>query len=408
MTIEPIATTPAATLRSLNRPLPQAVRWFLLILCAALPTAYVIKQYEVRHDLTQMIFFGQAFQAKALPEIRQLKVATDSIGGYDGQFYAQIAIDPALRNPALLGAMDDPGVREQRIFLPFLAFLLGGGKPASILFVYAILSLFFWYGLLALLIWQVRPTNARHFLVIFAITWTSGALFCVERALPDLAASTLGLLSLNVVEPAGALLIALAMLAKPTSGLFVLRYVWPLPQNLLAWAMRGGLVLCALLPFVFWQFYVWHAIPRATATDPAAFSPPVLGCLQSEAQCWDAWKVVPYRFLFREITLWENNLFGFLGPISVTVQCVFLLARPRWRDPVWLMGAGFAVLFFFFSPAMIVGELGYARTVLPATIAFNLLILEVRRLPLFLLYLITGNIGLLLILRDMLGFLWRR
>ena len=50
-------------------------------------------------------------------------------GGYDGLYYAQIAQDPTLRDPALPPAMDNFAYRARRILPPALAWLLGAGQP---------------------------------------------------------------------------------------------------------------------------------------------------------------------------------------------------------------------------------------------------------------------------------------
>jgi hypothetical protein len=93
--------------------------------------------------------------------------------------------------------------------------------------------------------------------------------------------------------------------------------------------------------------------------------------------------------------MWEWNLFEFLAVVSMMAQAAFLLLRPRWRQPIWLVGVAFVFLFFCLSDKVYVSQVNYTRTVLPMTIAFNILLMEVRPIPLFLFLLIVGNIGLL-------------
>jgi hypothetical protein len=45
--------------------------------------------------------------------------------GYDGQFYAQLALHPDLKDPNLANALDNPVYRARRIGLSLLAFCLG-------------------------------------------------------------------------------------------------------------------------------------------------------------------------------------------------------------------------------------------------------------------------------------------
>src|SRR5476649_2445749 len=98
-----------------------------------------------------------------------MKPAVMAGDGYDGQFYAQIALDPTFRRPDLPGALDNPGFRGQRIFLPAIAHVLGLGRPKAVLFIYAALNLAFWYALLAALVRQLPAASTRSFLVLFAI-----------------------------------------------------------------------------------------------------------------------------------------------------------------------------------------------------------------------------------------------
>ena len=48
---------------------------------------------------------------------------------YDGQFYAQLALDPLLRNPAIDRALDQPPYRARRILFSWTAWLAGFGRP---------------------------------------------------------------------------------------------------------------------------------------------------------------------------------------------------------------------------------------------------------------------------------------
>ena len=386
-------------------PLSRWVRFLAFYLCGIVPIVYVAKQYVLRPDLTQMIFFGQIFQPRALAEIRELKVAVNSPGGYDGQFYAQVALNPSLKRPELAHAMDNPGVREQRIFLPFLASLLGAERPASILFAYAILNLVFWYVLFGVLIWQMRPVTMREVIAFIAIMWTSGALFSIIRSLTDLPAATLGYMGLLFSEPAGAMFVALSIMTKPTGALYVVRYL-AASKNLKAFWRKVPLIALSVSPFIAWQCYLLHVIPHATTGDPAAFSYPVIATLQSLVILWNQLLSLPYSFHFRDITQWESTFFGFLGVISVAVQSIFILARPQWRNPIWIMGAPFAILFFFLSQDMLVNG-GYARTLLSVTLAFNLLVLRLKSLPIFSILFLLGNIGLFGPLHEMIGFLLR-
>ena len=92
----------------LDRKLSPRVRALVLGLACLVPTAFVLKQYDPQTKFTQLILFGWHFQSRALPQVRALRPANATPFGYDGQFYAQIAIDPSLKDPNLGAALDAP------------------------------------------------------------------------------------------------------------------------------------------------------------------------------------------------------------------------------------------------------------------------------------------------------------
>jgi len=401
--MSPLPPTPTDTKAGwLDRPLPIFLRVLLILLCAQLPTAFVVREYQKRHDLTQLIYFGQNRMERSLPEIKALNPAANSPSGYDGQYYAQIALDPTLRRPDLANAVDLPVFRMERIALPMLAHVLGGGSPEAILRVYALLNLFFWYVLFAALLWWVRAASPRSFLAVFAIVLTTGALISIQRALTDLPAATFGFLSLYLTEIPAALMISLAILTKPTSGLFLMRYLLPLPKTLGECMRRSGAILLALILPGLWLFYLFHLF-HDQRTSGDNLTVPFLDWSRQLAIAWKNLGSLPIDFQWMAITQWEWNLFEFLALTSMALQAAFLLLQPRWRHPIWIMGIGFAVLFFCLNHNCFAEQIAYSRTVLPLTIAFNLLLLEFKRGPIFVLYFVMGNVGLMLSVKDMLG-----
>jgi hypothetical protein len=405
MPLDPSATPSDSRADLLDRPLPRAVRVILILICAFLPTSYVVMQYTHQHDLTPILCFGEIFQTRELAEIRQMKPAVQSEGGFDGQFYAQIALDPTLRRPDLPNALDNPAFRAQRIFLPALAHVLGLGRPRAVIFTYALLNLVFWYALLAVLIRRLPAVDVRSFFALFAIMLSTGTLISVESALTDLPAATLGFIGLCLGEVSSAFLISLAILTKPTCGLFLLRYLSPFPRNGSEWGKKGGLVLLALiLPFL-WQFYLFH-LWNANTWDDSQFDLPLRGWWHHLAMNWQTVKHNPYPRLSK-ILPWEWNLFEVLALLSMAVQAAFLLLRPRWRNPLWLVGIAFVLLFFCLGDKVYAAEVNYTRTVLPMTMAFNILLLEIRPAPLFFVLFAAGNLGLLEGIGEMFVLTWR-
>ena len=81
--------------------------------------------------------------------------------GYDGQFYAQLAVEPLLRDRRIDEALDTPPYRARRILFSWTAYLLGLGRPAWILKVYAVQNIVAWL-LLAWLLLRWFPPHARR------------------------------------------------------------------------------------------------------------------------------------------------------------------------------------------------------------------------------------------------------
>ncbi len=382
----------------LDRPLPRWTRVALLLLCALIPTLYVARQYERRHDLSPIICYGQFFAPRQLPEIRAMHPAIGSFLGFDGQFYVQIALDPTLRRPDLADAVDSLSYRGQRILLPALAWLLGAGKPAAIVVVYALLNLAFFYLLLGVLTRRLPVATPRGMLVLYAILFTTGSLVSVEYAMTDLPAATFAVISLGLGEVSAGILLALAMLTKPTYGLFLFGRILPLPAGWSGWRRRVLLVLLALAPVILWEDYLLH-FGTGQVVDTTQFTLPFVAWARLAVGNWQALlHAAPgSTWLMR-----ADAFFQFAALISSTVQAAFLALRPRLRNPVWIVGVAFAVLLFCLPEKTIIDAEGYTRTVLPLAIAFNLLLLDVRAPRRFLALLILGNFGLMEGLWEML------
>jgi hypothetical protein len=384
----------------LDRPLPPWVRAALLLLCALIPTLYVARQYERRHDLSPIIDYGQFFAPRQLPEIRAMHPALGSFSGFDGQFYVQIALDPALRRPELPPAVDNLSYRGQRILLPALAWLLGAGRPAAIVRIYALLNLGFFYLLLAVLARRLPAVDLRRFLVLGAIVLTTGSLVSVEYAMTDLPAATFAVISLGLAEIPAGLFLALAILTKPTYALFLLGRVWPLPHGAAGWRRRALLFLLAAAPFFLWEDYLLH-ICKGGVVDTTQFTLPFVAWGQRAVGSWQVLAHAPAPWRDASWIAWWDALFQFLALCSSNVQVAFLALRPRLRNPVWIFGAAFAILMFCLPEKTLIDAEGYTRTVLPMAIAFNLLLLELRTSRGFLVLLVLGNIGLLEGLAEM-------
>src|SRR5690606_4789074 len=138
---------------------------------------------------TALIRFGETHAATQIPEVRALPVALASATGYDGQFYAQIAVAGVLEHPALGTAVPDLSYRARRILLPALAHVLGFGQPWTILQVYALLNVVAWIALAWIWARECGLATREGFARWFTGMLSLGALDSVRMSLTDLPAT---------------------------------------------------------------------------------------------------------------------------------------------------------------------------------------------------------------------------
>ena len=107
--------------------------------------------YIPQKGFSGLVQFGDSFVERQLPEVRALNpYVMEHSMGYDGQFYAQLAVRPDPADPEVQRALHTPAYRARRMLLPWVAHLLGAGRPAWVLQVYALLNVASWLALAAL------------------------------------------------------------------------------------------------------------------------------------------------------------------------------------------------------------------------------------------------------------------
>lgn len=366
----------------------------LFLLLALVPLAILIKAYEQDGGFLSLIHFGQQFADSQLPSLRAIAPPMATQYGYDGQFYAQIGLDPLLRSGNLEQTLDNPTYRARRIGLPGLAALLGGGRAEATLYIYALINFAFWI-LLAVLLLRFRPPERwRDVAMIAALLLTSGTLVSLSRALTDLPAAALSIAALLLRDggPAMAWLFGLSALFKETSVLSFgaaltgkVGHLKPIRHH----AFRKIAVLT--LPLLAWLVYVHLALPSAPSIGQDNFAPPLAGLAEKILAAIHALDRVAAdapptsRFYY---------LFELLAPLSLVVQAVYLCLKPRLRDPMWAFGAGFVVLLVFLGNSVWVEQFAYCRVLLPLTFAFNLLLHAKETGSRFWWWFAAGNLGL--------------
>jgi len=371
-------------LEFLNRPLSKNSQVLIILALLALPVLYVLCKFDPRTRFTSLIFFGPAFDERALPEVRAVPHAFAGKVGYDGQFYAQLAVDPALRSPDLPRALDNPSYRAKRILVPALCWLAGGGRPWLVIQIYAVINLLFFALLLAAMVRFLRPATLQHFLGVAAAMWTTGTLVSVERALLDLPGTALTFLAAGLSGLAGFSVFAAAMLTRESSLLSLPAVLWPRDRSRkkIGRLLLGAAV--AMVPYFLWGLYVDHVFHSAPYAPRHVFGMPLVSFFRHLGLAASSFTARPNA----------NSIFEILAPISLGAQVIYLLAKPRPASAYWRMGVVFAVLFFFLSDAIFVEQAGYCRILLPLTVAFNVLVVQERRQR-FSGWFVAGNVGLI-------------
>ncbi len=339
----------------------------VLLLFAAL----VGLKFSQQTGFTSLIRFGATWTDHRHSSLQTLPIAVvQSSNGYDGQFYAQIALDPTLRDAELAQVIDAPAYRARRILLPATAALLGLGNPWWTIQAYAVLNALVWLVFAWRLHRQIGSADWIAYARWIGCVFSMGALESVRQSLVDLPALLLLLLAVEAHSRSriskSAWWLTLGNLTKETSLLSALALQCDSSAGKLPWR-RILISLClSALPLVAWAFYVHHRFPLSPdATSLGNFTWPVLGLLDHLKTCVTA--------------ILSGNLdgrysMGLLAAAGLVTQILVLWRTPQPRSAWWRIGAAYSVLFVFLSPWVWSGYWAACRALLPLTVAFNLLL----------------------------------
>jgi hypothetical protein len=352
--------------------------------------ASVARFYHRETGFTALIGFGAAhdpaYEVTALAGVPHQHVAS---GGYDGQFYAQLALVPLLHDPSIDRALDAPPYRSRRIFFSWTAFVAGFGRPAWVLQIYALQNALCWLLLAVLLLRWVPPDGTRRLASWAACLFGVGMLASVRLALTD-GPSMLLLAGAAAAAETGRLwavsaILGLSGLARETNlfGLTLLQR----PRTVRD-AVRIALAAAiALLPLLLWQDYLYSIYRGMAFVNQNQLAAPFSGFLQK----WET----TITGVMREGTR-GPQFFTLLATIGLTVQGCFVFSR-AWthRHAVWLrLAIPYAVLMILVNYTVWGGFPGAAtRVLLPMTVGFNIL-LEQDAPRRFWVWYVLGNAGL--------------
>jgi hypothetical protein len=350
-------------------------RVVIIILLCLIPGLFVASQYSSGHGLTKLLEVGPVYLPRALPQFQALNPATTHRLGYDGQFYAQVAIDPLLRNPGLAQALDVPEYRSRRILMPALAWLLGARRPSAVVTAYILLHVASWYVLLWLLIHSERPETVQHWLCIVAIVLTTGALASLQRSLTDLPAATLLVAAAVLAGRSRTIFLSLAVLTRETYALCAWAPLPDLRKTSHPFWRGSAHIVAIILPFLIWAVYVRSRFENHFYGE------------DNFAWPFEGWIYGPILALVR-----GHRAAGVAG-LSLLVELLYLAIRPRLDSFYWRVAISFGVASCFLSDEPLGSDVSFTRDLLPMTIGFNILLMRERPAK-FLFWFIAGNIGL--------------
>jgi hypothetical protein len=370
-------------------------RRFIAIVMVLLFVAAVARFYHRGTGFTALIGFPPAGDSeppvlKSVPHYQYPAFAS-----YDGQFYAQRALDPFLLDPTVDRGMDLAPFRARRILFCWTAYALGLGRPVWILNAYALQNVICWLVIAVMITRWISLSSWRGLALWTACLFSHGLLWSVRFALLDGPSLMLTMWAVAVAEREHALgsaaIVGLNALGRETNLLVTVAQ--PVPRTRKGWARFAVALAIAALPSVIWMDYL-RSIYRSTTlagTDSFAFF--ASGLVQN-------WRVVLARL--------GPSLpgFGSLFPafilLSVVAQAVFIFVRRQYLVPWWRVACVYAVLLLFLDPVLVApSTAAITRVMLPLTVGFNILLAREDRAARFWPWFIIGNVHLVTVFQVM-------
>ncbi len=371
---------------------PNRYRWLVLLALASVFLFFVARFRAPGKGFTTLINFGAAHASRYLPEVSpESTFFTPDSDGYDSQWYAQLALEPDLRDPRLEHAIDNLPYRARRILFCWTAYVLGMGQPRWILEAFALQNVVCWLLLGWLLLRWLPPTDWGNVLRWFFVQFSFGMAFSIRGALvdgPSLLLIASGVALLETGRPwLAALTLGVSGLGKETCILSGAALLEPRPvRDLGGWMKTAARGLLVAAPLLLWTSYIiWIFGSGGTDAGSRNFALPF-------AEFWNKAET-SFRELVSDPPVFSYALGGALTVVSLATQLLFFALRPRWSDPWWRIGAAYCILMAVLGESVWEGyPSAAARVLLPMLLAFNL---SVPKGPRWWAVLLLGNATLI-------------
>ena len=325
--------------------------------------ASVARFYHRGTGFTALIAFPAGHETE-VPAMREVSHYDYPWGSYDGQFYAQMALDPMLRDATIDRAMDLPPYRARRILFSWTAWAIGIGRPHG--------SSKCMRSRSRLL---VVPRGVSDALDTAHERTRSGAVdgmplrprnvWSVRFALLDVPSLVLIALAVAAVEKGRPLLsaaiIGISALGRETNLLASSATYSSRPPRAVEVLLSAVLIV---LPLFIWADYL-RSIYRSTIFAQTNKLMPGTGLYRS-------WRNVVFEDvkgsgLFSMQGLWLCLL------IALAAQAVYSIVRRDYAAPWWRIGVVYAALMLVLDRTLADPLTGaITRVLLPMTVGFNI------------------------------------
>jgi len=355
----------------------------------------VARFYHPATGFTALIGFADGLtEAPAMREVAHFKYPPWA--GYDGQFYAQRALDPLCRDPRVDRAVDLPAFRARRILFSWTAYAFGFGRPAWIIEVYALQNVVCWLLLAWVLAAWIPPASGRGLALWIACLFSHGVLWSVRFALLDAPSLLLIACAVRAVEAGrpvvSAAIVGIAGLARETNLLAAAAQ--PLPTDRRGWMRLAATVALAAIPLLLWEDYL-RSIYRSTIT--AGVEPTFVMPGSLLASRW----IQTFADL-RKGGLFSGAWLPFGVVSSVIAQAVYVLLRREYNVTWWRVAVPYVALLLLLDRTLVDPHTGaITRVLLPLTAGFNILLAREPRPVRFWSWFVVGNLHLLWAVRVM-------
>lgn len=351
--------------------------------------ASVSRFYHPGTGFTALIGFPAGHESEA-PAMRGVPhYSYPAWASYDGQFYAQRALDPLCRDPLVDRAMDLPPFRARRILFSWTAYGLGLGRPAWIIEVYALQNVVCWLLLAWLLARWIAPASPRGCALWTACMFSHGLLWSTRFALLDGPSLLLTVCAVQAVERGrpllSAMIVGVSGLARETN--ILVAAAQPLPRDRRGWLRLAAAGALALIPLVLWEDYLRSIYRSTIAAGADSLGAPGVALAQQWMHSFGELRTEGILS-----TAWLP--FGLVS--SLVAQAIYVTARRKYASPWWRVAAAYVVLMLMLDRVLADPTTGaISRVLLPLTVGFNILLADESRPLTFWSWFAAGNLHLL-------------